>query len=252
MHIWETASQLDLQEFSRYNSCMNFLETCKFDWIEILNFYERPFRAKLIPAKVWKDLDKYKNDSQGLINYSKKWRTSIKFFKNKSKAKCWSEYIAIGGEYWDKRCEIHIYSKNYDTFKFTEDSWEKFKYKYIQVLMHELVHFMQYDRRDEEPTRRYYKWKKSHSIKLDETREYHSSYDEVQAYAHCIYLDYKYKKPNKDIHDLLLECRDRSNSPTLTDIFKTFDYDFRNNETLKILLKEVYRWHTKYEKILAK
>lgn len=82
-------------------------------------------------------------------------------------------------------------------------------------------------------------------------REYHSCYDEVQAYAHCIYLDYKRSRPNKDIHNLLSECRDRSNSPTLTDIFKTFDYDFRNNETLKILLKEVYRWHNKYQRVPA-
>lgn len=228
---------------------MNFLEQCKFDWINILNFYERPFRAKLIPAKVWKDLDKYKNDEAGLVNYSKKWRTSVKFFRNKSRAKCWTEYVAVGGEYYERQCEIHIYTKKFNTFKFTEESWDKFKYKFIQVLMHELIHFMQYDRRFEEPSKRVYAWKKTHRSKTDLNREYHSSYDEVQAYAHCIYLDYCYYRPNKDIRDLLKECRNRSNSPTLTDILQTFDYDFNNNETLKILLKEVYRWHNKYQRL---
>jgi hypothetical protein len=251
LHIWRVASPLDLQELSRYTNGMNFLETCKFDWVEILNFSERPFRAKLIPSKIWKDLDKYRNDSVGLQNYSKKWRTSIKFMKNRSKAKVWNEFIAVGGEYWERRCEIQIHTDKFDTFKFSEDSWERFKFKYIQVLMHELIHFMQYDRRYEEPSKRFYKWKKTYRKKTDEMREYYSCYDEVQAYAHCIYLDYKRSRPNKNIYDLLLECRDRSNSPTLTDIFKTFDYDFRNNETLKILLKEVYRWHRKYEKVLS-
>ena len=50
---------------------MKFLENANYDWMELLNFYERPFRAKLTPAKVWNDLDRYKNDPIGLTNYAK-------------------------------------------------------------------------------------------------------------------------------------------------------------------------------------
>ena len=66
---------------------MYFLERATFDWMDLLNFNERPFRAKYIPAKVWKDLDRYRNDSIGLTNYFKKWRTKIQWFQEKSNAK---------------------------------------------------------------------------------------------------------------------------------------------------------------------
>lgn len=56
---------------------MKFLESAEFNWMELLNFYEPPFRAKLIPSKVWKDLDLYRNDAKDLSNYCKKWRTKV-------------------------------------------------------------------------------------------------------------------------------------------------------------------------------
>ena len=76
---------------------MNFLEKANFDWMEMLNFYERPFRAKLIPAKVWRDLDEYRNDSTGLSNYFKKWRTKIEFRPPPKKSEVWNKYVAVGG-----------------------------------------------------------------------------------------------------------------------------------------------------------
>ena len=114
---------------------MNFLENCDYDWLDLLNFNERPFRAKLIPSKVWKDLDRYRNDSVGLINYCKKWRTRVEFRPEKSKAKFYETHIAIGGEYGpeERQCIIQIHTDYYDTFKFTDSSWDKFKFKFIQV-----------------------------------------------------------------------------------------------------------------------
>jgi hypothetical protein len=52
---------------------MTYLENADYDWMELLNFHERPFRAKLIPSKVWVDLDTYRNDQVGLGNYVKKY-----------------------------------------------------------------------------------------------------------------------------------------------------------------------------------
>jgi hypothetical protein len=223
---------------------MTFLQNCNFDWIEILNFYERPFRAKLIPSKVWDDLDKYKNDSVGLKNYCKKWRTSVTFSQPINKRKVWTNCVAVGGQYYERKSEIFVHSLGFDTFVFTDKTWNRFKYKFIQTLMHELVHFMQYHRRDEEPSYRYYKWKKTQKQNINLDREYYSCYDEVQAYAHCVFLDFVTLKPNKSIRDLISE----GNTPTLKVILKTFDNDFTNNECLRILVREIYRWQRKYKK----
>ena len=78
---------------------MSFLENANYDWMDMLNFYERPFRASFVPAKVWQDLDNYINDEVGLANYFKKWRTKIEWREEKSKAKKYERYIALGGEY---------------------------------------------------------------------------------------------------------------------------------------------------------
>jgi hypothetical protein len=58
---------------------MKFFSSLTFDFVDMLNFEERPFRAKFVPAKVWDDLDAYKNDSEVLKNYFKKWRTRVVF-----------------------------------------------------------------------------------------------------------------------------------------------------------------------------
>ena len=75
---------------------MNYIQKLDFDFIEFLGFLERPFRAKFIPAKVWDDLDRYKNDATGLKNYFKKWRFRIAFHKEKKPTK----RISIGGGYY--------------------------------------------------------------------------------------------------------------------------------------------------------
>jgi hypothetical protein len=229
---------------------MNFLQNIKFDFIDFLPFADRPCRAKLIPSKVWDDLDAFKNDSDGLVNYCKKWRTTIKFLKNKSKSKMSQKYVAIGGEYYERQNIILIYTRDshFNTFAFTEESWDRFKYKFIQTLMHEFIHFMQYDRRYEEPSYCYYPYKRTNSRAKNEDRKYHSNFDEVQAYAHCVYLDIKNRFPNKDIHDLISSCQKRSPSSTLSMILKTFDYDTRNNEVFDKLYREIIRWHNRYEK----
>lgn len=227
---------------------MNFLQHCNFDWIELLSFQERPFRAKLIPSKVWSDLDKYKNNSVGIKNYCKKWRTSVSFFPSTDN-KVPYDFISVGGQYCDRRSEVFVYANDFDCYKFTDKTWDRFKYKFIQTLMHELVHFMQYDNRDDEPSYRYYKWNKSINENVNQDREYYSSTDEVQAYAHCVYMDFRYYKPNKSIDKLVEDCVKRPNSPTLREILKTFDFDIDSNETIKNILKEVYRWDRKYKKI---
>ena len=87
---------------------MKYIQTLDFDFVEFLNFEDRPFRAKFIPAKVWNDLDNYKNDAIGLRNYFKKWRFSIVWHSEKKP----TQSISVGGGYYpDKGCsELDIWT----------------------------------------------------------------------------------------------------------------------------------------------
>jgi len=150
---------------------MNFLEKADFDWMEMLNFYERPFRAKLNPSKLWRDLDEYENDSVGLSNYFKKWRTKIEWKVPPNKP-LWHKYVAVGGEYApeERQCCIQIYTTNFDNHKFDTVTWNKFKYRVIQTLMHEMIHFMQYDRRYDESSNYVVPYKRIGHSKKDAER----------------------------------------------------------------------------------
>ncbi len=226
---------------------MNFLEQSNFDWMELLNFYERPFRAKLNPSKLWRDLDEYENDSVGLSNYFKKWRTKVEYRQPLKKS--WSKYVAVGGEYSpdDRQCCIQIYSFDFDKHKFEVKTWNKFKYRVIQTLMHEMIHFMQYDRRNDEYSNYILPHKKvGHSLK-DAERKYLSEFDEIQAYAHCVYLDFKMNRPNVPLETLLARVNNKRDSSTLHYILKTFDYDFKNNFAIPKLMQHIVKWDRKYK-----
>ena len=232
---------------------MNFLEKANFDWMEMLNFYERPFRAKLIPAKVWRDLDEYENDSIGLSNYFKKWRTKIEFRDPPKNTDLWNKYVAVGGEYApdERQCAIQIYTTNFDKHTFTQKTWDKFKYRVIQTLMHEMIHFMQYDRRYDESSNYIVPYKRVGHSRKDAERRYLSEFDEIQAYAHCVYLDFKMKKPNVSIDVLLGRCKKQRDSSTLHYFLKTFDYDFRNNISPQKIIQQVGKWDRKYSRHLT-
>jgi len=230
---------------------MKFLETLDYDWIEMLNFHERPFRAKFIPAKVWNDLDNYRNDSRGLINYFKKWRTKIEFRQEKSKAKCYLTYVGIGGEYdpEPRQIGIHIYTDYYDRFPFTEITWDKFKYRLIQIQMHELIHFMQFDRRDGEWSGYVLPYKTVNQRKKNEERKYLSEFDEIQAYAHCIFFDYRNNKPNIPTEVLISRSnKSKADSKNMNYVLRTFNYDYRNNHAIPKIMQQVMKWERKYKK----
>lgn len=230
---------------------MKFLETVDFDWIEMLNFYERPFRAKLIPSKVWKDLDKYRNDKKGLSNYFRKWKIKLLFYPESSKAKTWKTNIGVGGAYdpSTRQSELHIYTDHYDKFQFTDKTWGKFKHRLIQVTMHEMIHFMQFDRRGDEWSNYVVPYKKVHHQKKDNERKYLSEFDEIQAYAHCVLLEFKTNRPNVPVEVLLSRSQKKIDSKTLRYFLKTFNFDYRNNEAIPKLMQQIAKWDRKYERV---
>lgn len=230
---------------------MNFLEKSDFNWMDLLAFHEQPFRAKLNPSKVWKDLDLYENDSTGLVNYCKKWRTKVEFKEPPSKAIVWQKYVGIGGEYDpdNRQCIMQLYTTNFNSHQFTVDSWNRFKCRFIQTLMHEMIHFMQFDRRGDQWSNYVLPHKKIGHAKKDAERRYLSEFDEIQAYAHCVYIDFKMYRPNIPLETLLNRANRRTDSRTLKYFLKTFDYDYKNNYAIPKLMNHIVKWDKKYSKL---
>lgn len=224
---------------------MKYLQGLDFDFIEMLNFAERPFKAKFIPSKVWNDLDEYKNDSVGLRNYFKKWKFKVQY-KHDEKVK---KYLPVGG--WHEpstgTSQVDIYTKNFNKFNFDDKSWVRFKFKLIQVAMHELIHCKQYMGKHEDYSASKVKFHKTGKSKIDENRHYHSGRDEIEAYAHCIYLDYKMYKPTMEITTLIRRCKTVSDSSTMYGILKVFGKDHRNNHALPLLMRKILTWERKYK-----
>ena len=228
---------------------MNYIQKLNFDFIEFLGFLERPFRAKFIPSKVWDDLDRYKNDATGLRNYFKKWRFRIQFHKEKKPCK----RISIGGGYYTEMeyCELDIWTSpdtTYEKFKFTDTTWNRFKFRVIQVMMHEFVHFRQYYGKPDTycATSAYYK--RSGKKKLDENRKYHAGKDEIEAHAHCTYLDFKMRRPTIPVSTLIRYAKTYKVSGTLSGIQRTFKTD-KHNEVVPLLLRKILVWERKYNKL---
>lgn len=226
---------------------MSFLENYHSNWIDLLRFNEYPFRAKLIPSKVLKDLDRYKNNPEGLANYVKKWRTKIVWLKHNSKR---PNKFYVGGEYDpdSRQSTVFIHIDNFKYFKFTDKTWNHFKFTFIQTLMHELIHCSQFVNRGDAWSDYVLPYKKVGKDKVDKERRYYSEFDEIQAYAHCVYLDFKTYKPRIEISVLLKRCKKYKDSRTLHQFLKAFNYDFTHNFAPKKLIQHVSKWERKYSK----
>ena len=225
---------------------MKYLQSLDIDFIDFLNFEERPFRAKFNPAKIWDDLDKYKNDATGLSNYVKKWRFRIKWHHEKKVTK----YISVGGGYYTNEgySELDIFTSpdcSYNKYPFTKLSWDRFKFRVIQVAMHEIIHCRQYYGKHEDFTKGRVYFKKTGIPKIDNNREYHAGKDEIEAYAHCVYLDFKTKRPTVPIATLIRYAKTYKVSKNLTGIQRLFRTD-KHNEVVPLLLRKILVWERRY------
>jgi hypothetical protein len=227
---------------------MKFVQNIDFDFVEFLSFKERPFRAKFIPAKVWTDLDKYKNDATGLRNYFKKWRFRIVWHYESKPTKS----IAVGGGYYPdlEFSELDIWTSpltDYNHHKFTDATWARFKYRVIQVAMHELIHCKQYYGKDEEYCASKVYYSRTGIEKIDNNRDYHAGRDEIEAYAHCVFLDFKTKRPTVPIATLIRYAKTYKVSKNLSGIQRIFRTD-RHNEVVPLLLRKILVWERKYNR----
>jgi hypothetical protein len=166
----------------------NFIHTIDRDFVEICGFKERPFRKKLIISKIWNELDAFRGSFQSFKKYLKSFRVDLLIDSNSLHDHL---QIPVGGFYCpeNNRIELILYTENFDMFLFDDYQWYEFKFSFMQVFCHEIVHMMQFSNRDYVWSYRRCKFRKVKMAEINEDRKYHASLDEIQAYAHCIFLE---------------------------------------------------------------
>lgn len=220
----------------------DFVSTCEKNFIEICGFKKKPFRSKFVFKDIWNDMDSFKGDIQSMKKYFKKFRTDVILNEPVQHY----DNIPVGGYYTPdtNRIELVITVNDFNNYSFSDKDWFQFKFIVIQVMAHELVHMMQFVNRDFFWSYKNCKYRKVRSEEKNANRKYHANMDEIQAYAHCIYLELtqfgfqipKSKEPN-DVFKLSVTFNmilnvfgNRMNQPAITKtIFHIRQWDKKYN-----------------------
>lgn len=207
-----------------------FVSTFNVDFCKVLNI-DLP---ELIPAKIYKDLDLYRKNPSRIKRYTKEnFGASFSLIQTK--------HLYVSGEFDDERDHISITAHLPKIV--TNSQWNYFKTEYIITLMHEYVHRMQYAYSDNAYDL-VLLHRESRKAKIEEEREYYSTWIEIQAYAHCILCEFKNANINKTCIEQIRAKR--CVSPTLARyrrVFNGFDYPIR------YLYREILRWERRYENL---
>jgi hypothetical protein len=190
--------------------------------------------APLIPAKVYKDLEPFRNNRRQIKRYMKS-NFSASFLLVDGKD------VTVSGEFDDDKELITITASL--PKRMTDKQWAFFKSELIITMMHEYVHAMQYYNSGSIPDL-VLLHKESKVADIEEDREYYSTWIEIQAYAHCILCEFKNNNPKKTCIEQIRAKR--CTSPTLSryrKVFNGFDYPIR------YLYREILRWERRYENL---
>lgn len=219
----------------------SFVKGIDRDFVQVCGFKSKPFRKKVIISEIWNDLDNLKSDFSALKKYLKKFKVDL----TQERCDFGIDQIPISGYYCPdtNRMEMIFGTENYDNFRFTTDKWNQFKFSLIQVLCHEIVHMMQFSNRDYNWSYRRCKYRKVKNQEVNQDRGYHSSLDEIQAYAHCVFLELLLFNVEVSKH---MDRRAFKHSSTYNMILSVFGN--RSNEpTIEKLMYHVVRWNRLYK-----
>ena len=150
---------------------------------------------------------------------------------------------------WDDEDEMDPYSlellfnpKNKNSIKFSQDTLEEIKYRLIDALEHEMIHSVQYQRRD-------FKQQKGYRSK-DREQLYLGNQDEIEAFAKNISSELLRHADKDEATDMIrkatstTELRDKLGnllSPNLVGYLRAWDFNTRH-PVIKKLLKKVYNY----------
>jgi hypothetical protein len=119
------------------------------------------------------------------------------------------------------------------------DMWPSLVFLLSQTIKHELIHHYQHSQRDDDFYRQYHYY--SEAYEKGDERNYLSSYDEVEAYAHDIAFEMLYYYGYDKSIELLKKPRRIKKSRTLSMYRKAFS-NVNWSITKKVLLLKVYKW----------
>ena len=150
---------------------------------------------------------------------------------------------------WDDEEEMDPYSiellfnpKNKNNIQFDQDTLEEIKYRLIDALEHEMIHSLQYQRRD-------FKQQRDYRSK-DREQKYLGNQDEIEAFAKNISSELLRHADKDQAVDMLrsatstTELRDKLGnllSPNLVGYLRAWDFNTRH-PVIKKLLKKVYNY----------
>lgn len=204
-------------------------------------------RFAFVPSKIWSELDQYKNNPFSLQLYTQRKFGARTTFKE-SAAK-YIEYPAVAGEYdpYDDEIilEVQVSRDQFSRYAFPEGSWEKFKFAFMQTLMHEMVHYRQwkYERAIWDATVSHEAH--ANTVKND-NRQYMASRNEIQAYAHCAWLELKSNYKNFDMRKLESVKR-KVRSDAIRRYMRAFNLTDMSHPVTQILIEEIRAWDQKYK-----
>ena len=140
------------------------------------------------------------------------------------------------------RIELLFNPKDKNGVKFSQDALEEIKHRLIDALEHEMIHSLQYQKRD-------FKSQKSYRSKNRE-QEYLGNQDEIEAFAKNISSELLRHADKEQAIDMLrsvnntTELRDKIGnllSPNLVGYLRAWDFNTRH-PVIKKLLKKVYNY----------
>jgi hypothetical protein len=207
-----------------------FLSNYNDNFVDLLNV-DLP---KFVPSVLWDKLDKYRWDIPGMKRFlARNYRAKLQH----TTCLIW---FTVSGEFDHLENRISLFVESAP--ELTDRQWRAFKFELIITLMHEYVHYMQWSFHQDE-FEKILLHKESTNEDVQEQRDYYAAWDEIQAYAHCIYMEMKDRNSHKPVAEMLQHptCY---YSPTLRHIKSLYEgFD----QPIKYLYREVLKWEKRYD-----
>jgi len=199
------------------------------DFTKLIPFVSRPFRSGFVPSRITRELDIYKNDLDALTKYLKKYKVIIERHPLENA-------VTVGGEFCESgRIYLRLFG-DYVNYVFTDEEWAMFKFRLVQVLMHELIHWSQYSIRGHGESKicRY--------VSTHHEASYYSLHDEIEAFAHCMFLEMKRNFPDESIKEVMTHYVGETYEHAIEVVFENNP----ENKAVNKYRREILKWEKLY------
>lgn len=213
---------------------MSFIEY-DIDFVTMLSFDKRPFCAEFRPNVVFATLDRFKTSLNGLQNYLKKFKTRVIWIDDADVVSCGGEFDS---QHRNGRINLHIQLNSLQQVMiFDDEDWSMLKFRIVQTIMHELIHWRQYDLRNDDDCAII------EYVSTHVDAAYYATLDEIEAYAHCAFLEMQREYSTEPVSNILTKYGGETYNFILRQVF---DNDF-TNKAARRYVREILRWENRYK-----